>query len=153
MHQNPAASPPIFLTFRAGLPADYILILVQSSLHTKHLLARLSKQIRMSLSEHQHRPQSHRSLSTAAHIDSDTLHQLQKLIPSWTIPRDECALAFTAQILDFAGVFLRKAGEKRVEVRTSGGGVRDEGMIGYVGGDGAEEEGAGWVAHPGVELA
>ena len=65
----------------------------------------------------------------------------------------ECALAFAAQILYFMRILLGKAGEKRVEVGADGRSVGDKGVIGYVGCYGAEEEGAGWVAHPGVELA
>lgn len=60
--------------------------------------------------KYQHRSQPHGALARPSDVDPNALGLLQHLVASGRVPRDECALALAAQILDLVWVFVRKGG-------------------------------------------
>lgn len=102
----------------------------------------------MLLLEDQHRPETDSSRARATEVDANALGLLQHLVSARAVPRDEGALALATQIHNLLGVLLGKALEARVEVVAGLGGVLDEVLALDLVDDGAEEDGAGWVAEP-----
>lgn len=106
----------------------------------------------MVLLEDQHRPQANSLLSRTTNVQTKRLGLLQEPITARRVPRNECSLAFAAQIHHLVGVLGRESLELAVEVRARLGGVADEIETLDFFDDGAEDDAASWVAHPGVEL-
>lgn len=115
-------------------------------------MARLVLLLTMMLLKYQHRPQSNCSLSTPPNINTQALRPPQEVISPGAIPRKERASALSAQILNFLRVAVRQRLESGVEilayVRSVFNKVKPLDLL-Y---DGSEEDGAGGVAHPSVEL-
>ena len=103
--------------------------------------------------EDQHGPQPHSRLATATDIDADALRLLQHLVAPGAIKRNERALSLATQVNNLARELLRQRLQTSVEIVPDAGRVRDQVQAGDLSVDGAEEEGAAGVAHPGVELA
>src|SRR5687768_117008 len=99
-------------------------------LRRKDLLELLEQNIRMLLLEDEHRPKAHSGLTAATNVDTLRLAALENLVAAGAVPGNEGALTLTAEVVDLGGVLLLDLLD-----------------------DGAEDDGAGWVAHPGVELA
>ena len=102
--------------------------------------------------KNEHRPQSHGPLTTTPDIDAQALRSLQKLIPSWAIPRDKRSPALSPQIPDLGRIPLRQALETAVEVIAHPRRIFDQVQAFDFADDGFEEDRAGGIAHPGVEL-
>ena len=100
----------------------------------------------MLLLENQHRPQPDGLLPTAPNIDAHALGLLQHLVPTRRVPRDERALTLAAQVVDLAGVLPAELLQAVVEVVARLSRVFDEAQTFDFVDDGAEEEGACWVA-------
>lgn len=107
----------------------------------------------MVLLERQHRTQTHGAGSAATNVDAKLFGLCQKLVALGVVKGDESALTFTAQVLELLRVLALQALELGEEVVADAGGVVDEVEALNLADDGAEEQGAGRVAHPGVELA
>jgi len=78
---------------------------------------------------------------------------LQHLIPPHIVKRDKRALALTPEVLNLLWVALAQALQAGVEVVAGSSGAVDEIEAVNFLDDGAEEDSAGRVAHPRVELA
>ncbi|KZL84320.1 hypothetical protein CI238_13243, partial [Colletotrichum incanum] len=118
-----------------------------------NLLKGLNQDIGVVLLEDKHRPQAHGALAGAANVDAQTLGLLQKLVAAGVVKGDEGALALAAQVGELARVLGRQALELAEKVVADAGRVLDEAEALDLLDDGAEEDGARRVAHPGVELA
>lgn len=107
----------------------------------------------MVLLEDKHGPQPDGGGTAATNVDTDTLGVLEDLVAARTVPGDEGALALATEVLDLVGVLLGEALEAGVQVVAGLGGVLDQVEALDLVDDAAEEQGAGGVTHPGVELA
>lgn len=107
----------------------------------------------MVLLEDQHRAQAHGVLAASTDVDADLLGVLQELISARAVECDEGALALATQVLDLVGVFLGERSNAGVQVVTDVLGVVHQVQALDLLDDGTEEDGSGWVSHPGVELA
>lgn len=107
----------------------------------------------MVLLERQHGAQTHGARTAAANVDAKLLCLCEELVALGVVKGDEGALALAAQVLEVLGVFLLQALELGVEVVADLCRVVDEVEALNLADDGAEEQGADGVAHPGVELA
>lgn len=107
----------------------------------------------MVLLERQHRTQTHGAGSATTNVDAKLLGLCQKLVALGVVEGDKGALALAAQVLELLRVLALQALELGEEVVADAGGVVDEVEALNLADDGAEEQGAGRVAHPGVELA
>ena len=110
-------------------------------------------QLTMVLLENEHRPQPNRRRARSANIDTDRFRLAQHIITARGIPREEGALPLTTQVAHLARILLLQRLELRVEIVARGSRVLDEVQPLDLLDDGAEQDGAGRVAHPGVELA
>lgn len=122
-------------------------------LRLDNLLHSIQENISMVLLEDQHGPQSHSTLSATTNINTHTLRLLQELIPSRAIERNESSLTLSSQVLELARIELSKALDTSIQVISNLRGVVDEIQTLDLLNNGAEEERACRVAHPGVELA
>lgn len=132
-----------FLFFFAAVPLQSL----------DNLLQGINQDIRVVLLEGQHRTQTHGAGATAANVDAKLLGLGEELVALGVVKGDESALALAAEVLEVLGVLLLQALELGVEVVANLGGVVDEVEALNLANDGAEEQGADGVAHPGVELA
>ncbi len=103
--------------------------------------------------KNQHWPQPHRPLPAPPDIDTKPLRPLHEIVAARTIPRYERALPLPPQILNLVWIPFRQALEAVVEIVACVRGVPHEIQAFDLLDDGAEEDGARGVAHPGVELA
>lgn len=118
-----------------------------------NLLQGLDEDISVVLLEDEHGPQTDGALARSANVDAQALCLLEELVAARVIKGDEGALALSAEVSELAGVFARQALELAKEVVADAGRVVDEVEAFNLVDDGAEEDGARRVAHPGVELA
>lgn len=107
----------------------------------------------MVLLEDQHGTQTDSRGTTATDVDTEGLGLGSELVALGGVPGDEGTVVLTTEVLEVLGVLLGQTGETGVEVVTGGAGVLDEVETLDLLDDSAEDQGAGWVAHPGVELA
>jgi len=106
----------------------------------------------MWLVEDQHRAQTNSTLAGSTNVDTDSLGLLQERITLWGVEGNEGTASLASQVLELVGVLLCQALDAGIEVVTYLGGVLDKVQALDLLDDAAEEDGAGWVAHPGVEL-
>lgn len=107
----------------------------------------------MVLLEDEHRTKSDSAGATSTNVDTESLGLGEELITTGVVKGDKGALALAAEVLELLGVALGEALELGKEVVADAGGVGDEVETLNLLVDGAEEDGADGVAHPGVELA
>ena len=107
----------------------------------------------MVLLEDQHRAQTDSRSATATDVDTEGLGLGDKLVTLGGVPGDEGTLVLTTEVLEVLGVLLGETGEATIEVVTGDAGVLDEAETLDLFNDSAVDQGAGWVSHPGVELA
>jgi hypothetical protein len=107
----------------------------------------------MVLLEDQHGPQTHSALTATTNVDTNALALDKELVTLRSIPGNKCTLALTTQVLQVLRVLLSQTLEASKEVGASGSCVLDERQALDFLDDAAEDEGTGWVTHPGVELA
>lgn len=103
--------------------------------------------------ENQHRSQSHCINATPANINAHTLGLLQHLIPPRAIPSNEGALTLTPQVRNFVWISIPQAPQLGVQILAHAGRVFDQIQPLNLLDDGAEQDDAGGIAHPSVELA
>lgn len=103
--------------------------------------------------EDEHGAQANSAHATATDVDTDTLGLGKELVALGGVPGDEGTLALAAKVLQMLGVLLGQTLQTSEEVVSGGGGVLDEVQTLDFLDDAAEDEGTGWVTHPGVELA
>lgn len=101
----------------------------------------------------EHRPQSHSSLAAAADIDTLSLGPLQKLVTARTVPGDEGTLTLASEIEDLVRKASGETFEAIVEIVADASSMADEVEAMDFVDNGAEEDGACGIAHPGIELA
>lgn len=106
----------------------------------------------MLLLEDQHGPEADGLSTGATDVDADALGLLENLVAARRVPGDEGALALAAEVLKLLRVLGGEALEAGVEVGTGLGGVLDQVLALDLGQDGAEEDGAGGVTEPAVEV-
>ena len=107
----------------------------------------------MVLLEDQHGTQTDSRGATATDVDTEGLGLGSELVTLGGVPGDEGTVVLTTEVLEVLGVLLGQTGETGVEVVTGGAGVLDEVETLDLLDDSAEDQGTGWVTHPGVELA
>lgn len=118
-----------------------------------NLLQSLNQDIGVMLLERQHGTQTHGARTAAANVDAKLLCLCEELVALGVVKGDKGALALAAQVLEVVGVLALQALELGEEVVADLCGVVDEVEALNLADDGAEEQGAHGVAHPGVELA
>lgn len=106
----------------------------------------------MVLLEDQHGTQTDGVGTAATNVDTDALGRGNDLVTLGGVPGNEGTLALTTEVLEVLGVLLCEALETSEEVVTGDAGVLDEAETLNLLGDTAEDQSAGWVTHPGVEL-
>jgi hypothetical protein len=117
------------------------------------LLNLLEQNVGVVLLEDQHGTQANSRGATATDVDTERLGLGNQLVTLGGVPGDEGTLVLTTQVLEVLGVLLGEAVETTVEVITGGAGVLDKAETLNLFDDAAEDQSAGWVTHPGVELA
>ena len=70
----------------------------------------------MAFLENQHGPEPDGCLARAADVDALRLYLPQEVVAVWGVPRNESALALSAEVEDLVGVLSRQLLEARVEV-------------------------------------
>src|ERR1700754_2655274 len=106
----------------------------------------------MVLLEDQHWPQSNRRCTTAADVDTQSLHLSQELIPLRVVERNESSLPFPSQILELLRIFLCEILNASIEVVAHHSGIFNQIQTLNFIDDGSEEDCASRIAHPRVEL-
>ena len=107
----------------------------------------------MVLLEGKHGSQANRAGTASTNVDTKGLGLGEELVSLGAVKGNEGALALTTEVLEVFGVLGGEALDLAVEVVTDAGGVVDEVVALNLLDNGAEDEGASRVAHPGVELA
>lgn len=107
----------------------------------------------MVLLEDQHRAQTDGRGSATTDVDTEGFGLSDELVTLGCVPGDEGTLVLTAEVLEVLGVLLGETGETTIKVVTGGAGVLNEAETLDFLEDSAEDQGTGWVSHPGVELA
>jgi hypothetical protein len=102
--------------------------------------------------ENKHRPQPDSPLATSSNINTDLLSQLEDLLASRRIPCQKGPLPLSSQIQNLLWVCLCQLLNTSVKVVANLSRILHEVETLDFLDDGTEEEGAGWVAHPSVEL-
>lgn len=116
------------------------------------LLDALEQNVSVVLLEDQHGAQAD-SLGTAAtDVHTDGLGLDQELVTLGGVPGNEGTLVLATQVLEVLGVLLSQALDAGVQVVTGDAGVLDKVKTLDLLDDTAEDQGTGWVTHPGVEL-
>lgn len=106
----------------------------------------------MRFAKNQHRPQSNRSLTAAANVQSDTLGSSDDIITPGAVERNERALTLSTQVQDLVRETAGQGLEAGVEVVADALGVLDQAQAIDFLNDGTEEDGTRGVTKPGVEL-
>lgn len=107
----------------------------------------------MRLLKDQHGSEADGVGTAAANVDTKLLGLDEELVALGVVKGDESTLALAAEVLEVLRVLLGELLDLAIEVVSDLGGLLDEVVALDLLDDGAEEDGAGRVAHPGVELA
>src|SRR3569833_19915 len=118
-----------------------------------NLLERLDEDIGMLLFKDEHGPEADGAGAAAADVDAERLGPLEEVVATGIVEGDEGSHALASQVLELGRVAGGEALELGEEVVADLGGAADEVAVHDLVDDGAEEQGAGGVAHPRVELA
>ena len=103
--------------------------------------------------EDEHRTQADSSLSRATDIDAYALGLLEELVSARAVKSDERALPLATKVHNLMRVLGLQALEARVEILADLSRIVDQIESFNLFNDGAEEDGAGGVTHPSIELA
>ena len=106
----------------------------------------------MVLLEGKHGSQADGAGTASTNVDTESLGLGEELVSLGAVKGNESALALATEVLEVVGILGGETLDLAEEVVTDAGGVVDEVVALNLLDDGAEDEGASRVAHPGVEL-
>lgn len=118
-----------------------------------NLLHGIDQDIAVVLLKDQHGAQTDSADTASTNVDAEFLGLCEELVALGAVKGNKSTLALAAEILEVVGVFGGELLNLAVQVVTDLGGVVDEVEALNLLNDGAEDEAAGRVTHPGVELA